>query len=404
MRYLPISIVLNLILLIATVPLHGVTNCSSMSTGLNAKLNGYIPFPAASPWNQNIANAPVDPNSAAIISYIGSTVGMHPDFGSGTYAGQVIGIPYIVVDSTQPPVRVNLGLYAAESDPGPMPIPPNAEWQGYPKLGTGDRHVIVLDKSNCMEYDLYQGVKQADGSWNAAAAAVWDMTTIQQRPYEWTASNAAGMAEFPGLVRYDEVAAGAINHALSVTLAHSREAFIPPASHWASSATDYRTAPMGMRMRLKASFDISGFSPEVQVILTALKKYGMIMTDNGAPMFLSGVPDSRWNNSQLFPELKTVTASDFEVVLMSPVYTLSSLPTGPKPVISHFGASASSGPGKPVTLSWSVSLGEYYIVSPMPGEIRGTSTVVSPKTTTTYTLDATNPYGRTTATVTVPVP
>lgn len=140
------------------------------------------------------------------------------------------------------------------------------------------------------------------------------------------------------------------------------------------------------------------------MILTALKKYGMIMTDNGAPMSLSGVPDSRWNDNHLFPELKKVTASDFEVVLMSPVYTPSNIPKGPKPVISHFAASTSGGPGQPVTLSWNVSYGEYYIVSPMPGKIRGTSTVVSPTVTTTYTLYATNPYGRTTAPVTVPVP
>ena len=397
------SAVLNLILLTATLPAHAAVPCSSMSAGIDANLNGYVPFPTSSPWNQNIASAPVDPNSSAIINYIGSSVRMHPDFGSGLYRGSVIGIPYVVVNSTQPPVKINLGKYASESDPGPMPIPPNAEWQGYPVLGVGDRHVIVLDKSNCMEYDLYAGVKQSDGSWNADSSAAWDMTAVEQRPYTWTSTNAAGFAEFPGLVRYDEAAAGAINHALSFTLAHSREAFTPPASHWASTSTDYRTAPMGMRMRLKANFDISRFPPEVQVILTALKKYGMIMTDNGAPMFLSGVPDSRWNNSNLH-ELNQVTASDFEVVLMSPVYTPSNIPTGPKPVISHFTAGTSSGPGSPVTLSWNVSYGEYYIVSPMPGEIRGTSTVVAPTATTTYTLYATNPYGRTTATVTVDVP
>jgi hypothetical protein len=284
-----------------------------------------------------------------------------------------------------------------------MPVPANAEWEGYPLLGSGDRHVIVLDKSNCMEYDLYHGVKQGDGSWNAAAAAVWDMTTVEQRPYTWTSVNAAGTAQFPGLVRYDEVNAGAIYHALTFTVAHSREAFVPPASHWASTSTDPRTAPMGMRMRLKAGFDISSFPPEVQVILTALKTYGMIMTDNGASMFLSGVPDSHWNNGNLH-ELKQVTASDFEVVLMSPVYTPSNIPKGPKPMIGQFSASTSSGPGQPVTLSWNVSFGEYYIVSPMPGEIRGTSTVVSPNATTTYTLYATNAFGRATATLTVIVP
>jgi hypothetical protein len=373
-----------------------------MSTGLGANLNGYVPFPASSPWNQNIANAAVDPNSSAIISFIGSSVGMHADFGSGTLDGSIIGIPYQVVDGTQASVKINEVTYPAESDPGPMPVPAKAEWQGYPVLGTGDRHVVVLDKANCMEYDLYQGVKQADGNWNAAVAAVWDMTANQQRPHTWTSANAAGLAEFPGLVRYDEVAAGAIHHALSFTLAHSREAFIPPASHWAANSTDSLAAPMGMRMRLKASFDISGFSPEVQVILTALKTYGMIMTDNGAPMFVSGAPDPRWNNTHLH-ELTEVTASDFEVVLMSPVYDSSNAPKGPAPVITHFGATTSSGPGQPVTLSWTASYGEYYIVSPMPGAIRGTSAVVNPNVTTTYTLYATNAYGRTTATVTVDV-
>jgi hypothetical protein len=391
--------------------LHGASKpCAGMSTGIGANLNGFVPFPASSPWNRNIANAPVDPNSAAIISFIGN-YGLHPDFGAGTSAGSIIGVPYVVVDSSQDPVPINLGTFAAEGDPGPMPVPANAEWQGYPVTGVGDRHVIVLDNSSCMEYDLYHGVKQSDGSWSASVAAVWDLETVQQRPYTWTSSNAAGFAEFPGLVRYDEVSAGAINHALSFTLQHSRQAFTPPASHWAPSSTDSRAAPMGMRMRLKAGFDISGFPPEVRVILTALKKYGMIMTDNGAPMFLSGAPDQRWNNTNLH-QLTKVTASDFEVVLISPLYTPSNVPKGPKPVISAFVATPSSPllqavtdvAVQPVTLSWNVLYGEYYIVSPQPGAIRGTSIVVNPTATTTYTLYATNPYGRSTATVTVAVP
>jgi hypothetical protein len=284
-----------------------------------------------------------------------------------------------------------------------MPVPANAEWQGYPIQTNGDRHVIALDKSTCMEYDLYRGFRQGDGSWNADSAATWDFETVEQRPYTWTTANAAGLPEFPGLVRYDEVAAGAINHALSFTLQHSREAFIPPASHWAPTSIDLRAAPMGMRIRLKASFDISSYPRDVQVILTALKKYGMIMTDNGAPMFLSGAPDSRWNNSDLHL-LKQVTASDFEVVLMSPVYTPTNLPRGPKPVITRFAATTSNGPGQPVTLDWSSLYGEYYSVSPLPGATRGTTVVVYPTVTTTYTLYATNPFGRTTASVTVNVP
>lgn len=400
-----------LALFVPLFSLRGASNpCAGMSTGIGADLNGVVPFPANSPWNTNIANAPVDPNSNAMISFIGS-YGLHPDFGAGTYRGSIIGVPYVVVDSSQDPVTINLGGLAAESDPGPMPVPANAEWQGYPVTGIGDRHVIVLDKSSCWEYDLYKGVKQSNGSWNAAVAAVWDLEAVGQRPYTWTSSNAAGFAEFPGLVRYDEVSAGAINHALSFTLQHSRQAFTPPASHWAPSSTDSRAAPMGMRMRLKAGFDISGFPPEVQVILTALKKYGMIMTDNGAPMFLGGAPDNRWNNSNLHM-LTQVTASDFDVVLMSPLYTPWNVPKGPKPVISSFTATPSSASVQPapnitapaVTLRWNVLYGEYYIVSPQRGAIRGTSVVVNPNVTTTYTLYASNPYGRSTATVTVTVP
>jgi len=253
-------------------------SCSGMSLGQSASLNGFVPFPPDNPWNQDISSAPVDANSAAIINFIGPGIGLHPDFGSGLYQGQSMGIPYLVVGSQQGPVPIVFTAYGDESDPGPMPIPVSALIEGYPAPGSGDRHVLVLDNNNCWLYELYSSVPNA-ASWNAGSAAVWDLTADEQRPYTWTSADAAGLPIFPGLARYDEVAAGQIKHALRFTLQSSRAAFVPPASHWAANSSNALAAPMGMRLRLKASFDISSFSPANQVILTALKKYGMIMLD-----------------------------------------------------------------------------------------------------------------------------
>jgi hypothetical protein len=381
--------------------------CSGISTGQGASLNGFVPFPSTSAWNQDISSAPVDPNSGAIINFIGASVPVHPDFGSGLYNGSSIGIPYVVVDSTQAPVAITFTAYGSESDPGPMPVPANASIEGYPAPGSGDRHVLVLDNSNCWLYELYSSYPQTDGSWDAASAAVWDLTTdssnIDQRPYTWTSADAAGLPVFPGLVRYDEVAAGAIDHALRFTLQNSQAAFIPPATHWGANSSNADAAPMGMRMRLKASFDISGFSAANQVILAALKKYGMIMADNGSSMYISGAPNDNWNNSDLH-NLGNVTASDFEVVQMTPIYTASNVPQGSPPTIASLTASAQSvSSGTPVTLSWNVTGATYFVVSPDIGAVRGTSAVVTPAQTTTYTLYATNAFGRTTATITITV-
>ena len=381
--------------------------CSGISTGQGGSLNGFVPFPSTSAWNQDISSAPVDPNSAAIINFIGANVPVHPDFGSGLYNGSTIGIPYVVVDSTQTPVTITFTAYGSESDPGPMPVPANAPIEGYPAPGSGDRHVLVLDNSNCWLYELYSSYPQTDGSWDAASAAVWDLTTstsnIEQRPYTWTSTDAAGLPVFAGLVRYDEVAAGAINHALRFTLQNSQAAFIPPATHWAANSSNPDAPPMGMRLRLKAGFDISGFSATNQVILAALKKYGMIMADNGSSMFISGAPNDNWDNSDLH-NLGNVTASDFEVVQMTPIYTASNVPQGSAPSIASFRASAQSvSSGTPVTLNWNVTGARYFIVSPDIGAVRGNSAVVTPAQTTTYTLYATNAFGRTTATVTITV-
>ena len=377
------------------------SSCASMALGQGVSLNGFIPFPADSAWNQDVRNAPVDPNSGAIINFIGSNTPLHPDFGAGQFGGQSIGIPYMVV-SGSPLVKIHFTAYGDESDPGPMPVPKNAPIEGYPKP-SGDRHVLVLDRDNCWLYELFGAHVLKSGNWNAASAAVWDLLNDEQRPYTWTSADAAGLPIFSGLARYDEVAAGAIAHALRFTLKFSQAAFTPPASHWAGNSNDPHAAPMGMRMRLKANYDISGFPPQSKIILAALQRYGMIMADNGSSMFLSGVPDDRWSNDDL-GALKQVPASAFEIVLMDPIYTASNVPQGPNPTIVSFTANPQTvSKGMPVTLNWSVSNGEYSIVSPEVGVIRGTTTIAVPLKTTTYTLSATNQYGRSTATVKVVV-
>ena len=343
-----------------------------------------------------------------MISYIGETTTLHPDFGSGLYGGQSIGIPYQIETASQPLVSAILGAYASESDPGPMPIPANALIEGYPKPGNGDRHVLVLDKDNCFLYELYNSHLQTNGNWKADSTAVWDMTLAEQRPYTWTSADAAGLPIFPGLVRYDEVAAGAINHAIRFTVPTTQEAFVAPASHWASSTTSPSAPPMGTRLRLKASFNISGFSPANQVILTAMKQYGMILADNGSAIYISGAPSPSWNNDDL-GNLKTLTGSDFEVVEQGTIYTPNNAPTGPNPTITSFTASPTSvAAGQPVTLTWNVNWNVtnpgLNIMNPTVGAIRGTSVVVYPTATTTYKLYSTNEYGRAIAKVTVTVP
>ena len=372
--------------------------CNVMSTGQTANLNGFVPFTSSNLWNTDISAASVDPNSNSIISNWVGSVNVHPDWGTDpTY-----GIPYVVVDGTQPLVNVNLQAYGDESDPGPMPVPANAPVEGG-SSSTGDRHVLVLDSGNCFLYELYNSSVNSDGSWNADSTAVWDLTSDEQRPYTWTSADAAGLPIFPGLVRYDEVASGKIQHAFRFTLPKTRAAFIPPASHWAGNTSDPTAPPMGMRLRLKSSYDISGLSASMQVILTAMEHYGLILADNGSSLFVTGVSDSRWGSD--LDSLKTVPASAFEVVRMNPIYTSASYPTGSAPTIGRFTASATHvSSGGSVTLSWSVSNADYVIVSPGPGAIRDTSVTVNPAATTTYTLYATNQYGRTTATVTVNVP
>jgi hypothetical protein len=376
--------------------------CSGMTVGQLTSLNGFVPFQSTSLWNTDISAAPVDPNSANYINFIGPTVTLHPDFGAGTFHNQTLGIPYQVVAGTQAKVPVTLGAFFDESDPGPEPIPSNALIEGFPKPGNGDRHVLVLEKDGCWLYELFNAAL-TKGKWSADATAIWDMTINEQRPYTWTSADAAGLPVFVGLARFDEVAAGAINHALRFTVPTSQKAFVLPATHWASTTTDPNAPPMGLRLRLKASFDISGFPADDQVLLTAMKKYGLILADNGSAIFISGAPDNRWNNTNL-NLLKQITASSFEVVQTGTIFTPANVPTGANPAISSFTANPTSvSAGQPVTLSWSTSNSEYNIIDPQAGPVRGTSIVVNPSATTTYTLSSTNQFGRTTATATVTV-
>ena len=383
-------------------PLYAQNSCSGMSLGRGASLNGFIPFPADNAWNQDISNSSVDPNSDALINFIGASTPIHPDFGAGLYGGSTIGIPYVVV-SGSPFVNIHFTAYGSESDPGPMPVPHNAPIEGYPHPGNGDRHVLVLDRDNCWLYELYHSYPQKDGSWNADSAAVWDLLNDEQRPYTWTSADAAGLPAFPGLARYDEVASGQIQHALRFTLQYSRQAFTPPASHWAPTSTNALAAPMGMRLRLKASYDISSFPPQSQVILAALKQYGMIMADNGSSMYVSGDPDNRWSNDDL-ASLKQVPASAFEVILMDPIYTPANVPQGKAPAITSFTPTPpTSHAGQPVVLNWTATGASYFVVSPQVGAVRGNTVTVYPTVTTTYTLDANNQYNRSKKKVTVTI-
>ena len=287
--------------------------------GPNASLHGKQLFPPDSPWNQDISNAPLDPNSRRLIAAIGDGQ-LHPDFGT-VYRGAPNGIPYIVVGASQPPVRVNFTAYSDQSDPGPYPVPRNAPIEGGPN-SDGDRHVIVIDRDRWKLYEMFGSVPTITGSsWNAKSGAVFDLNSNAVRPEGWTSADAAGMPIFPGLVRYDEVfEQREIRHALRFTVAHTRKAYVYPARHYASYSDDPNLPPMGMRVRLKASFDMAQFSPANRVILRALQRYGMFVADNGSNWFLSGAPDPRWSDEDL-SILKIVRGSDFEVVKMEELGT-----------------------------------------------------------------------------------
>jgi hypothetical protein len=269
-------------------------------------------FPASNPWNQRVDKLPVASNSAAVISAISPGDPVHPDFGSGRYNGAPIGIPYTTVGRGQHKVRVKFD-YADESDNGPYPIPKNVPIEGG-RAADGDRHAMVVDRSRCKLYELYAAYPVNGGrSWRAGSGAIWDLRSNKLRPAGWTSADAAGLPILPGLARYDEVKRGSIDHALRFTVQRTRKSYVYPARHFASSLTDPDLPPMGMRFRLKASFDTSRFPRQSRIVLNALKRYGMIVADNGSNWFISGAPAAGWNNDDLH-RLGTVHGSDFEVV------------------------------------------------------------------------------------------
>ena len=287
---------------------RGSITADSNGTKVSPAIISGVPiFPPDHIWNTRVDSLPVDSQSADYIRTIGSTAYLHADFGSGMYQGNPIGIPYTIVNGFQDKKTVKFD-YADESDAGPYPLPENPLIEG-----GSDHHILIIDRDAKILYELYAVEKQADGSWAAGSGAVFNLSGYSLRPSGWTSADAAGLAILPGLARYDEVNAGEINHALRFTAPSTRQAFIWPARHYASSITDPAYPPMGQRFRLKSSFNTSRYSYQAQIVLEALKKYGMILSDNGAPWYITGVPDEQWNNDALHT-LHQLKGSDFEAV------------------------------------------------------------------------------------------
>ena len=385
--------------------------CSAISLGVNGSLNGFIPSPNDA-WHQNISASLVDLNSTNIMNNIGANHLHHDWSNAGGF-----GIPYTVVDSSKTPsVAWNATLYGDDSDIAVYPLTPTTAIEGNPAMCTSskdsDYHVIVVDKNKCVVHEMWQGsyCPTATPTWTASNGNMWDMTESEQRPIGMTSADAAGLSIFEGLVRYDEIQAGVINHALRFTTSQTRcdhysfgdgvGAFVPPATHTACTNSGSLNI-MGMRIRLKASFDISKYSAANQVILTAMKNYGMILADNGSSLFFQGTPDSRWNDEDL-QNLDKIANTAFEVVQMPAVQTLDRIQLGVAPVIKSFTASSTTiSVGDSVTLTPTVTGASYMFINGA-GMVRGAVTL-TPTATTTYTLTARNANGSTTSSVTVTV-
>ena len=269
-------------------------------------------LPSQAAWNQDISKAPVALNSAATVAYINAQGGnfLHPDFGSP----RPYGLPYAVVGEGQRLLPIHYSAYGSESDPGPFPIPSGAPVEGG-RRSDGDRHVLVVDRSRCVLYELYRAFFKRGGGarWNADSGARWDLRSTALRPDSWTSADAAGLPIFPGLVRYEEAATGRVDHAIRVTFESTRDAWVHPASHCAGDTANPHAPPMGMRLRLKASYGLGGFSGPARAIAAALKRYGMIVADNGSNWFFSGTSDRRWDDPNL-NHLKRIPGSAFQVV------------------------------------------------------------------------------------------
>jgi hypothetical protein len=278
------------------------------ATAPSPAIGGCPLFPATNPWNQRVDKLPVAASSATIIASIGPDVGVHADFGSGLWDGSKIGIPYVVVHGkTTPKSRVTF-QYADESDKGPYPIP-----AGVPIEGGSDHHALIVDRDGCRLYELY-ALQRQSGRWTAGSGAVWNLRSNAVRPAGWTSADAAGLPILPGLARWaGDAATGRIDHALRFTVQRTRRTYIYPARHYASSSDDPSLPPMGLRVRLKASVDISKLPPQARIVAQALKTYGMIVADNGSNWYVTGAPSPHWSNDQL-RALGALHGSDFEVV------------------------------------------------------------------------------------------
>ena len=287
-----------------------VLACSAALAAPLPGVKGCPVFPADNAWNRRVDSLPLAANSAAIIASIGPEKTMHADFGSGTWDGGPIGIPITTVGAGQTKSRVAFD-YADESDRGPYPIPATVKIEGGPKAD-GDRHALIVDRDSCRLYELF-ALRRVGTRWTAGSGAIWNLRSNRLRPAGWTSADAAGLPILPGLARYDEVARGRIDHALRFTVSRTRRAYVWPARHVASSETDPSLPPMGLRLRLKQSFDVTGFPRQSRIVLRALKTYGMVVADNGSDWFVSGAPDPRWNNDDLH-SLGRVPGSAFEVV------------------------------------------------------------------------------------------
>jgi len=288
-------------------PAAGPGSPGSPGAGSGGSVGSCPMFPADSVWHADVSGLAVHPRSTAWRNAIGAGTGLHPDFGSGLWDGGTIGIPYTTVGAGQPPVAMAFD-YADESDPGPYPFPTDA-----PVEGGSDHHVIVVDNSTCRLYETWDSTRQPDGSWRAGSGATWDLRSNALRPATWTSADAAGLPILPGLVRYDEVAAGRIDHMVRFTAPRTQKAFIWPARHQAASSTSPDLPPMGAVFRLRADVDISWMSPQARVVAQALKDHGMILADNGSSWYLSGAPDERWDNDDLH-DLARLTGAQFDAV------------------------------------------------------------------------------------------
>ena len=387
--------------------------CGNISVGLNGSLNGFVPSPNDA-WHQVVSGLPVDPLSTTImVGNVADLAGyhLHPDFGTQ------YGIPYNVVDSgasvtKYPQVKVPMLLYPSDSDLTYYPVEPGMGIEGNPldcPTDQNDRHLLMVDRHSCTNYEIYQATP-CKGAWSASDGLLFDLLNTEQRPYGMTSADASGLSVFEGLIRYDEILAGGIDHAIRFTAPHTKADgnggyFVSPATH--AAGNNYGTDNiMGMRIRLKASFDVSGFSPTNQIILNAMKKYGLVLADNGSKLFFQGTEDSRWNDSDL-AKLSNVLSASFEVVQMPPAYDAASAPKGAAPVITSLTYKTTVSQGVTyVLLNGSVSGATYSFMS-FPGSangaiFRGYMALPKQTTATTYTLTSRNLYGTTTATITVP--